>query len=142
MVRNFLNLLKVSMKKNLFKWSGVAVVLTPLLALAQTGTGNAPISCSNFVQPGNLEYILCKLNDILGMVLPFLIALAVVIFVWGVVMYVVSSDEEAKATGRTRMIWGIVGLAVIIGLWGLVKIITNTFGLNNTQQIDLPTVDY
>jgi len=48
-----------------------------------------------------------------------LLALGVVYFVWGVVTYVIASDEEAKKTGRDRIIYGIIGLAVIIGVWVL-----------------------
>jgi len=61
---------------------------------------------------------------------------------WGVVQYVISNDEEAKKTGRNRMIYGIIGLAVIIGMWGLVNILKNTFGLDNVQNITLPTTPY
>ena len=69
-----------------------------------------------------------------------MIALGVVYVVWGVITYVVSGDEEAKSKGRDRMIYGIIGLAVIIALWGIVKILTNTFNVNNTGKITLPTV--
>jgi ABC-type thiamin/hydroxymethylpyrimidine transport system permease subunit len=69
-----------------------------------------------------------------------LIALAVVYFVWGVVTYVISSDEEAKKAGRDRIIFGIIGLAVIIGMWGLVNLLANTFSLNNSGTENLPTV--
>ena len=73
-------------------------------------------------------------------IVPILIALAVVYFVWGVVSFVIASDEEAKTTGRNRIIFGIIGLAVIIGMWGLVNVLRNTFGLNNTTNITLPTI--
>ena len=77
-----------------------------------------------------------------NIIVPILIALGVVIFIWGVLTYVIASDEEAKSAGRNRIIWGIIGLAVIIGLWGLVRILTNTFGVQNTGEITFPTVPY
>ena len=48
----------------------------------------------------------------------------------------------AKKKGRDRVIYGIIGLAVIIAMWGLVKILTDTFGLTQSNQTDiiLPTV--
>jgi ABC-type thiamin/hydroxymethylpyrimidine transport system permease subunit len=55
----------------------------------------------------------------------------VVYFVWGVVQYVIASDEEAKKTGRNRMIYGIIGLVVIVSMWGLVGIVRQTFGLDS-----------
>ena len=49
-------------------------------------------------------------------------------------------SEEAKSTGRDRIIFGIIGLAVIIGVWGLVAILRNTFDLRNQGNLQLPTV--
>lgn len=113
---------------------------TPFAVLAQT-TGGTPTRC----QGGNittLQSLLCKFNELLGALLPFLIAIGVVVFVWGVIQFVISSDEEAKTKGRDRIIYGIIGLVVIVGLWGLVRLVTNTFGLNNVTNITLPTVPY
>ncbi len=80
----------------------------------------------------NIGDLLCKLGDIINRIVPFLITLGVVIFVWGVVVYVIGDDEEAKTKGRDRMIYGIIGLVVIASLWGLVNVVTSTFNLNNS----------
>ena len=128
------------MKKKLIVLSGFVLGLAPVVALAQV-TGGGPTQCAS----GNittLQGLLCKIAELLGAVLPVLIALGVVLFVWGVIQYVVGDDEEAKKKGRNRMIYGIIGLAVIIGLWGLVKIVTNTFGIENVENITFPTVPY
>lgn len=129
------------MKKKLFVLSAVA--FAPFLAFAQNGpvTGATPTVCSS----GNistLQGLLCKFSELLNAVLPVLVALAVLYFVWGVVQYVVSSDEEAKKKGRDRIVFGVIGLVVIIGVWGLVNIVRNTFGLGNNTTITYPTVPY
>ena len=121
--------------------SGFVLGLAPVVALAQVSTGGATSgSCDLTTGGGTLFGLLCKLGSLLNSIVPVLIALGVVYFVWGVITYVVSSDEEAKKTGRNRIIYGIIGLAVIIGLWGLVNLLRNTFGLNNSQNVTLPTV--
>lgn len=74
-----------------------------------------------------LSYISCIIN---GSVIPVIFGLAIVMFIWGVVQYVINSDEEAKkAKGKQFMIWGIIGLTVMVGIWGLVKIVGSTFGI-------------
>jgi len=50
-------------------------------------------------------------------------------------------DEEAKKTGKNRMIWGIIGLVAIVAMWGLVSLLTTTFGLNNNVNVAVPTID-
>ena len=130
------------MKNKLMLLSGALLASAPMVALAQTTTGGTPARCSAYAGQANLNSFLCKIAELLNAVIPVLIALAVVFFVWGVVTYVVSSEEEAKKKGRERMIWGIIGLVVIVGMWGLVRLVTNTFGLNNATNITLPTVTY
>ena len=72
-----------------------------------------------------LSYASCIINR---SVIPLIMALAVVMFIWGVVQYVINSDEEAKKEkGKQFMIWGIIGLTVMVGVWGLVKILGTTF---------------
>ncbi len=127
------------MKKKLGVLSGVALSFAPLLALAQGVGGNAinntrNVSCAN-ASGGTIEWIICKIGDILNILIPILIVAGVVFFVWGVVQFVISDDEEAKKKGKNRMIFGIIGLVVIVAMWGLVGIVEKTFGLNgvNTQ---------
>lgn len=102
------------------------VTFFPLSAFAQA-VGSA---CPKRV---GLDYLLCKISDILGAVLPVLVALGVVYLVWGIVQYFIYDNEEAKTKGKERIIFGIIGLAVIIGLWGLVNILDDTFELSGDQ---------
>ena len=129
------------MKKKLIVLSGFVSGLMPALALAAGTSSNV---CIGGAGSADLTSVLCKVGQLLNTVVPVLIALGVVYFVWGVVTYVISSDEEAKKTGRNRIIYGIIGLAVIVALWGLVNILTNTFGLtgSNNNNIVLPTVNF
>ena len=87
------------MKKKLIVLGSVLGM--PMLAFAATCTGSST--------SGTLINVLCTVGNILNSIVPILVALGVVFFVWGVITYVVASDEEAKSSGRNRMIWGIIG---------------------------------
>lgn len=137
------------MKSKLVKLSKVAIgfgstLALPMVALAQIGqTGNNPnVACTPGAGVSTIQTFICKLNDILSALIPFLIALGIVYFVWGVISYVVGNDEEAKKKGRDRMIYGIIGLVVIVAVWGIVRWVTNTFNVNNNTNITLPTIGY
>jgi len=74
-----------------------------------------------------LSYISCIISK---SVIPLIFSLALAMFIWGVVQYVINDQEEAKkAKGKQFMIWGILGLAVMFSVWGLVKIVGTTFGI-------------
>jgi len=130
------------MKKKLITLLGLGFVLATLSLFAQIGGGTANTTGCNAFSNGGIEAVICKIGSLLNTIIPIIIVLGVLYFVWGVVQYVISDDEEAKKAGRDRMIWGIIGLVVIVGMWGLVRIVTNTFGLNNNTggQICTPCV--
>lgn len=121
--------------------SSVVLGFAPVVAFAQLQLGGSNSVCTGNLQTtGTLFTLLCKVGTLLNAIVPIMIALGVVYFIWGVVTLVIADDEEAKAAGKNRVIYGIIGLAVIIGLWGLVRVLSNTFGLNNTQNFTVPTL--
>ena len=70
-------------------------------------------------------------SNILEPIVYLLISVAVVVFLWGVVGYIKSSDsEEERIKAKDFIMYGIIGLFVIISVWGLVSILTGTFGTN------------
>jgi hypothetical protein len=73
------------------------------------------------------------LNILLSWIIPVLITLAVIYFIWGVLQYILSKDEETKKGGRTKIINGLIGLFVIVAFWGIIALITNTFGVGPEQ---------
>ncbi len=77
--------------------------------------------------------IISKVNQILNLLIPVLITLAVVYFIWGVIQYTVSTDEEAKKGARSKIIQGLIGLFVIVAFWGIIRLVTNTFGVGAEQ---------
>lgn len=128
------------MKKKLIVLVGFVSTLAPFAVLAQSA---GRLSSCRGVALGSIEGIICKIGDLLAIVIPILITLAVLLFIWGVIQYVIADDEEAKSKGRDRIIYGLIGFVAIIALWGLVKIVTNTFGIDTTRQpINIPTVPY
>jgi hypothetical protein len=86
--------------------------------------------------------ILATIAKLLAFVMPILIALAVVYFIWGVIQYTVSTDEEAKKGARAKIIQGLIGLFIIVAFWGILSVVKNTFGIG-PQQLnpnDIPCI--
>lgn len=72
-----------------------------------------------------------------------IIALAVLLFLVGVLRYVAAGDnEDARKKGRDLIIYGVIGLAVMVSVWGLVSMILLTFGLedSNSNVPDVPVL--
>ena len=74
---------------------------------------------------GGLEGLFKKISDLLGLVMPLLLSLAVIFFVYALVKYMLKAGE-AQEEAREQMIWGIVILFVMVSVWGLVNILDKT----------------
>jgi hypothetical protein len=83
--------------------------------------------------------LLTGIQQLLNTIVPILILLGVVYFVWGVVKFMIADSEEAKTKGKDQIIYGLIGFTVIIGLWGLVNIVVNSLGFG-AGQLNAPTV--
>ncbi len=89
---------------------------------------------ANKTLDGYVDFIGCAVRVA---VLPFIIALALVSFIWGVtVMMRNPANEEAQKKGRTFILWGIIGFFVITSVYALVAIIRRTVGFGYNAQDD------
>ena len=77
-------------------------------------------------------------SDLINMLVPIILALAIVFFLWGVLMYVTKAGEE-KDAARDQMLWGIIAIAVMVSIWGLVGILRNTFQVTDNTPL-VPSV--
>mgnify|MGYP001569975903 CR=1 FL=1 len=88
---------------------------------------------ASFVGPpqSGIEGFLENLFDLLYMeIIPLLILIATVVFMWGIIRYMTAGGNEDKLIDARRlMIFGIIGLAVMVSVWGLVKFIVKTVGV-------------
>ncbi|HVV14881.1 MAG TPA: hypothetical protein VHD55_00510 [Candidatus Paceibacterota bacterium] len=92
------------------------------------------------VQGNNLQGLIAWLGDTLNMLIPVLIALALVAFFWGLVRYVWGAGGEGAADGKSIMIAGLLGLFIMVSVWGIIKLAQNTLGVNNSNAPQYPQV--
>jgi hypothetical protein len=105
--------------------------LTPKAPQKQDG------SCSNLTTLPNkakFQDLLCYITNIINSaIIPLIFSLAFLSFIWGIVQFVINSDDEAKKTkGKQFMLWGIIALTVMVSVWGLVNILGATFNVNGS----------
>ncbi len=83
------------------------------------------------------------LADILNMfidlglkLIPFLGAVAFLVFVYGVGRFIRSSGNEKEMKDRKNLlIWGIIGLFILTTIWGILIFVRNEFGWGGTLGI-------
>lgn len=101
-----------------------AMFLFPLVSFAETS-----------LDFSSLENTISDFSSVIGKLVPVVIGLAMLVFLWGVLRYVVAEgDPEKRSEARGFMIWGIVALAVMVSVWGLVKLLQGTLGLGSDSS--------
>lgn len=74
-----------------------------------------------------IDYIFQRATDVLNQAILVLLGVAIVVFMWGIIQYVLASGDEKKlAAGRSYMLYGIVGLTVMVAVWGFVNLLVYT----------------
>lgn len=104
----------------------------PVIAFAQ---GTAALEG----QPG-IGPIARLFRDAVSYAIPVLISVAVVYFLYGVIMYVITADSETKDKAKSTMIYGIIGIFVMVSVYGLVKLLGDTLRVNQGGTVQVPTL--
>ena len=74
-----------------------------------------------------LSDLVSKTIGLINLIIPVIIALGMVMFMWTAVRYVRQAGGEGASEVRGQLLWGIIALFVIFTIWGLVNILCLTF---------------
>ena len=91
--------------------------LIPHAQAATTDTTTAAFA--NLVNP--------IIDNVVSPLLMLAFAIAIVVFVWGVVQMLIHGDDpDARIKGRNHMLAGIIGFVIMLSAWGIVEFIADT----------------
>ena len=67
------------------------------------------------------------LLDLLKSLIPLIVSLGLVVFLFGLVRYITAGQSEDRMKeGRNLMIYGLIALFVMVSVWGLVGVLVST----------------
>lgn len=108
------------------------VLVVPMLAGAQADA-----------DLGYIGGLFTEISNIISEVLiPLVLALALLLFIWGVIQYFIlgADDEGKRETGRAYMLYAIIGLVAIVAVWGLVNLVLQLLGVDTDAAPPAPDV--
>lgn len=119
---------KVLLKKDFYFGLGLMLVL-PMVTMAQSD---------------GLFELLDVAGQLIARLIPLIIGVAVITFLWGVLSYVTASDDAKQKEARGIMMYGIIVLFVMVSIWGLVNLLGDTISLTDTapEPPQIPGFDY
>jgi predicted DNA repair protein MutK len=78
----------------------------------------------------NFSGLVNKIISYADSIVLLIVALALVVFLYGLFTYLVNSDDEGKRKDSiSYIIAGLIGLFVMTAVWGLLSLLTGTFGV-------------
>jgi len=85
---------------------------------------------------GNLDALVVALSSIVNLLLPLVVAIALLAFFWGLATFIFAAgNEDAKDRGKRIMIWGIIALFIMVAVWGIVAFIGNALDINIGEDL-------
>jgi predicted PurR-regulated permease PerM len=83
------------------------------------------------IAEANVTTLMASVNKvIINPLIILLFALAAVYFIYGIVMYFLSPDnEEVRTKSKTHMLWGVIGMFIMVSVFGILSLIMNTLGV-------------
>lgn len=113
------------------KIAAVAITFAlPALVLAQTSGLNT----------GGLENSVRKLIGVANLLVPLLLAIALIFFGYGVIAYILAAGPVDKQKARDYMIYGILGITAILAVYGIAAALINLFGISTGPLNTFPQV--
>ncbi len=82
------------------------------------------------------EFLEKVVTQIINPLILLMAAGAFVVFLWGLFEFVLyAGDETKRETGRSAIMWGIIGLVIIFGAYGIINVALGTFNLPAIRKI-------
>ncbi len=95
-------------------------ILLPTLASAQLDTLTDTVS---------------NVGDFFNLVIGLFVALAVIVFFWGLIKYLWGANAENASEGLKLMFWGIIAIFVMVSIWGIIALLRTSFGVDTNESI-------
>ncbi|MCI5108532.1 MAG: hypothetical protein MRY49_01665 [Candidatus Pacebacteria bacterium] len=75
--------------------------------------------------------LLGRINaNIVNPTITFLFAVATVVFIWGLVQFLLNTDSDSERTlGKRKIVYGLLGMFIMVAVLGIIRVILSTFGI-------------
>ncbi len=83
-----------------------------------------------------LGHTISVISNIINGLIPIVLAITVLIFFWGLAMYLLDAgNAERKGDGIRIMVMGIAALFVMVSIWGIIGVLQQTFKVDQAKPI-------
>ena len=93
-----------------------------------------------FASAQTLLNTLALISTFLNSLVYLFITLAIVVFFWCLIRYLLGNSGEEKAKGLNTMLMGILTIFVMVSIWGIIRLLQSTFRVTSTEPVIPKTI--
>jgi len=83
---------------------------------------------------GTATSVVQAVTQSIGRLIPVVIGLGLLVFLWGIIKYMTSDSSEGKAEAIKYITNGLIALLVMVAVWGFVSLVASfVFGGNGSN---------
>src|SRR3989344_6891945 len=106
-----------------------ATLILPLVVFAQSEV------VVNVTQ--GVSGLVGAVQGVINVAMPLIVVIAVIVVIWGAFQIILgASDEEARKSGRSKILWGLVGVFLALSAWALVAFLVNSLSITAPANVN------
>jgi hypothetical protein len=84
-----------------------------------------------------INVLLNNINSvILQPIVVLMFSFALVVFFWGIVQFIgTSNTDDGREKGKRNILWGIVGMFIMFSVYGIIKFVLQTLGIPSQSYL-------
>lgn len=95
----------------------------------------ATVALPAIASAATLLNTLALANTFLNALIGLFVTLAIVVFFWGLIKYLVGEGQEGKSQGLKIMFMGVITIFVMVSIWGIIRLLQSTFSVTSTSPV-------
>lgn len=86
-----------------------------------------------YAAPENVNELVRVINKfVINPIIVFLFILALVYFLYGLLMFIKdSASADGRTTGGNHIMYGLIGMLIMVSVFFILNVLMDTFGVNN-----------
>ena len=90
----------------------------------------------------NIDQFITKLTQVIvNPTIILLFAIATVVFLWGVLVFIQNAESpEKRKEGSMKIMYGLIGMFIMISAFAIANILFNTFVKPNNEDKPIPEI--
>jgi len=88
----------------------------------------------------NLGDVISFIISIINLILPVLVGIAFLTFLFGIVKFIFSSGQEDHAEGIAFIKWSLIAMLVLVSFMGIILFFYSDLGFSSVQTLGIPSL--